>query len=133
MENKGLYSIPEKYRKMENLHILFWLVKDTCWCLNYKWLGIVMVFPTLLVAFLICWRTRHLISEFTHNLAIIFWISANSLWMISEFFEWGDEFRYWSLIPFGCGLLPLIFYYGYYLPFREKRLSGSSTADRVSS
>lgn len=132
MENKDLYIIPEKFRKMENLHILFWLVKDTCWCLNFKWLGIVMVFPTLLVALLICWRTRRLMSEFTHNLAIIFWISANSLWMISEFFEWGDDFRYWALIPFGCGLAVLIFYYGYYVLFREKPLSRSSTADRVS-
>ncbi|HKP31529.1 MAG TPA: hypothetical protein VJT83_02340 [Chitinophagaceae bacterium] len=133
MENKDLYIIPEKYRKMENMHILFWLVKDTCWCLSFRWLGITMIFPTLLVAVLICWRTKHMMSEFSHNLAIIFWISANSLWMISEFFNWGDDFRYWALIPFGLGLATLIYYYGYYVPFKDKPLSGSSTADRVSS
>ena len=28
-----MYQIPARYRKMENMHILFWLVKDVSWCL----------------------------------------------------------------------------------------------------
>lgn len=75
-----------------------------------------MVFPTLLVALLICWRTRHIMSEFTHNLAVIFWISANSYWMVTEFFEWEENTKYYSLIPFGLGLISLAYYYAYYLP-----------------
>ncbi|HYF32921.1 MAG TPA: hypothetical protein VD993_17470 [Chitinophagaceae bacterium] len=116
MRNEELYTIPAKYRKIENLHILFWLIKDTCWCLTYKWLGITMVFPTLLVALLICWRTRHIMSEFTHNLAVIFWITANSYWMITEFFEWEESTKFYALIPFGLGLVSLAYYYVYYLP-----------------
>lgn len=116
MREKELYSIPAKYRRMENLHILFWLIKDTCWCLSFKWLGIAMVFPTLLVALLICWRTRRIVSEFTHNLAVIFWISANSYWMITEFFEWPEHTKFYALIPFGLGLAALAYYYIFHLP-----------------
>jgi glycine/D-amino acid oxidase-like deaminating enzyme len=116
MSNQQLYSIPAKYRRMENLHILFWLVKDTCWCLSFKWLGIAMIFPTLLVAALICWRTRNLMSEFTHNLAVIFWITANSYWMITEFFGWPEETKFYALIPFGLGLVTLVYYYVFYAP-----------------
>ena len=122
MEEKDVYAIPARYRRIENLHILFWLIKDTCWCLNFKWLGIAMVFPTLLVAILICWRTRRIVAEFTHNLAVIFWISANSLWMITEFFNWGDESRYYALIPFGLGLIVLVYYYAIYTPMNYRKL-----------
>ena len=111
-----LYSIPAKYRRMENLHILFWLIKDTCWCLSFKWLGITMIFPTMLVAVLICWRTRHLVSEFTHNLAVIFWIGANSFWMITEFFGYDEALKFYALIPFGLGLVTLFYYYVIYAP-----------------
>jgi hypothetical protein len=111
-----LYKIPAKYRRMENLHILFWLVKDTCWCISLKWLGITMIFPTLLVAVLICWRTRHMVSEFTHNLAVIFWISANSYWMITEFLNWEESTKFYALIPFGLGLITLLYYYLIYAP-----------------
>jgi hypothetical protein len=116
MYNQDNYTIPAKYRKIENLHILFWLVKDTCWCLSLKWLGITMVFPTLLVAVLICYQTRHIVSEFTHNLAVIFWICANSYWMITEFFGLEEHTKYYALIPFGLGLATLLYYYVFYAP-----------------
>ena len=115
-EDKEFYSIPAKFRRMENMHILFWLIKDTCWCLSLRWLGIAMVFPTLLVAVLICWRTRSMVSEFTHNLAVIFWISANSYWMITEFFHWEESTKFYALIPFGLGLASLVYYYLIYIP-----------------
>lgn len=81
----AFYKIPERYRKMENLHIVFWLFKDIAWCMLWKPLGILMVFPTLLIAIIISWRTKNIVSELCHNLAIVLWISANSYWMISEF------------------------------------------------
>jgi TRAP-type C4-dicarboxylate transport system permease small subunit len=105
---------------MENLHILFWLVKDTCWCLTFRWLGIAMVFPTLLIAILICWRTRHLVSELAHNLAVIFWICANSFWMITEFFNFPESSKFYALIPFGLGLITLFYYYVIYAPRAKK-------------
>jgi hypothetical protein len=91
------YVIPARYRQMENMHILFWLVKDISWCLVWKPLGIAMIFPTLIAAIVIAWRTREVKSELAHNLAVIFWIVANSYWMIAEFFGF-DETMVWHNI-----------------------------------
>jgi hypothetical protein len=113
-----VYSIPAKYRRMENMHIVFWLLKDISWCMSWKILAIAMVIPTLAIAIVIAFRTRTVKSELAHNLAIAFWISANSLWMISEFFHFdgikiGLSFtgKHLSLIPFLTGALILLWYY----------------------
>ena len=113
-----MYVIPNRYRKMENLHIVFWLLKDIGWCLGLKVLGIVMIVPTLSIAMVIAWRTRKFTSELAHNLAIAFWISANSYWMISEFFAFdttpiwnGYEGKHLALIPFLTGAFILAWYY----------------------
>jgi len=81
-------------------------------------LGIAMIIPTLFVAIVIAWRTRQFKSELAHNLAIAFWISANSLWMISEFFGFdtkpillGFEGKHLALIPFIIGIAILAWYY----------------------
>lgn len=110
------YIIPARFRKMENTHILFWLGKDICWCIGLTWLGIIMIFPTLAIAAIIAWRTRKIVSELTHNLAIFFWISANSFWMTTEFFHVDDQLKLYALIPFFAGVLPLVYYYAYYAP-----------------
>lgn len=118
MSNELFYSIPVRYRRMENLHIVFWLFKDLSWCMLWKPLGIAMILPTLAIALLITWRTRHMMSEWCHNLAMALWISANSYWMISEFlgFEewqaWGSfTYKHLSLFPFVGGILVLAYYY----------------------
>ena len=127
MENQE-YSIPLRYRKMENLHIVFWLLKDISWCMVWKPLGIAMIFPTLAIAIIIAYRTRKLVSEICHNLAIVFWISANSYWMISEFLHFdtnalfGDfTYKHLAIIPFLMGILLLAYYYLWWSP-RNKKL-----------
>ena len=117
MKNSTVYYIPSKFRKIENLHILLWLLKDVCWALNLKYPAIFMIIPTLWVAILITYQTRKISSEFFHNLAIDFWITANCTWMIGEFFNLDEHLlgeyglRQLSLIPFGLGLLILAYYY----------------------
>ena len=116
--NEAVYTIPARYRRMENMHIAFWLMKDISWCMLWKELGITMIVPTLSVAIWIAWRNRQIKSELAHNLAIVFWISANAYWMISEFFEF-DTIGIWknftgkhlALIPFSIGALILLYYY----------------------
>lgn len=115
---ENTYSIPARYRRLENLHIAFWLFKDISWCMLWKELGIIMVVPTLSVAIYIAYRTRNLKSELAHNLAVAFWISANSYWMISEFFGFDEakvfgpyEGKYIAMIPFIIGVLILAWYY----------------------
>lgn len=123
------YTIPLSYRKMENLHIVFWLFKDVAWCMIWKPLGIAMIFPTLIIAIIISWRTRQYMSELCHNLAITIWIAANSYWMISEFFHFdgipiggGYSFKHLSIIPFTLGILVLGFYYLIWKPRHKGEL-----------
>lgn len=120
MKNQGKeqYIIPARYRKLENLHIVFWLCKDISWCMIWKPLGIAMIVPTLVIAIYISHCTRALKSELAHNLAIVFWISANAYWMISEFFEFDTALiwenvtgKHMALIPFTIGASILAYYY----------------------
>lgn len=123
------YIIPLKYRKMENLHIVFWLLKDISWCMIWRPLGIAMIFPTLLISLVIAWRTRQYMSELCHNIAISVWITANSYWMISEFLEFDSihitsnfTYKHLALIPFVMGILILGFYYLVWKPAHKDEL-----------
>jgi len=91
MSKPPVYHIPYKFRRVENLHILLWLIKDACWALNLKYPALIMIIPTLLVAILITWQTRKITGEFLHNLAIDFWITANCTWMIRRIFWLGCQ------------------------------------------
>ena len=133
MSKEPDYIIPARYRRMENMHIVFWLLKDISWCMVWKPLGIAMIFPTLIISIIIAWRTRQMISELAHNLAITFWISANSLWMISEFFGF-DTMHVWrgfngkhlALIPFILGI-GILFYYYLFQKQKEERAARQVT------
>lgn len=115
MNNKNeVYSIPARFRRVENLHILLWLLKDICWALDLHIMGMIMIVPTLTVAVTITWQTRKLIAELLHNLAVVLWITANCLWMTGEFYGWDEGMlgaRRLALIPFSAGLCILIYYY----------------------
>ena len=117
------YNIPIAYRKMENLHIVFWLFKDIAWCLSLKLLGVTMIIPTMAISIIIAWRTRKIVSELCHNLAITVWISANSFWMCTEFFGvdhlvvFGKTtVKHLAMIPFVTGVIILAYYYLWYKP-----------------
>lgn len=117
------YNIPFYYRRMENLHIVFWLFKDIAWCMVWRPLGIIMIIPTLAISIIIAWRTRKIVSELCHNLAVTVWISANSFWMCSEFLGVDNEIvfgittvKQLAMIPFITGVLILAYYYIIYKP-----------------
>jgi hypothetical protein len=108
------------------MHIIFWLFKDVSWCMIWKPIGIAMIFPTLIIAIIIAWRTRELAAELAHNMAIIFWITANAYWMVSEFLGFdtvpilfGIEGKYLTTIPFAIGIIFLAYYYIFQKP-RER-------------
>jgi hypothetical protein len=115
---ESLYSVSARIRKMENMHVVFWLLKDISWCMIWKPIGIAMIIPTLSVAIWIAWKNRSIKSELAHNLAIVFWITANAYWMISEFLGF-DSILIWkeftgkhlALIPFITGAIILMYYY----------------------
>lgn len=129
MPEQSTYNIPLKFRKMENLHIVFWLLKDISWCMVWRPLGIMMVVPTLAIAIWIVFKNKNFVSEVCHNLAIVFWISANSFWMISEFFGFDETAilfgltgKQAALIPFFIGLLCLIYYYLIWRPMHKNEV-----------
>lgn len=110
--HEELYQIPARYRKIENLHIVFWLVKDLCWAMLWKPLGLIMIVPTIGAALLITWQTRHIRAELLHNIAVVFWICANAYWMITEFYwEEDDTLRYYAAVPFTFGIMVIAYYY----------------------
>ena len=125
-ESTQVYSIPERFRKMENMHIIFWLLKDISWCMFWKPIGIAMIFPTLIIAIVISYQTRKIKSELSHNLAVVFWITANSYWMVSEFLGFdekliaGYEGKYIAVIPFLTGMVILLYYYIIQRPLEMK-------------
>ena len=137
MTDHKIYAIPARFRRIENMHILLWLIKDTCWAMNYRTLGMIMIIPTLTVALFITWQTRDILSEFLHNLAVVFWILANCTWMMGEFYGWDENLwgtyglRQMALIPFCIGLLILVYYYVFLAPkksFREKMFAKTEKA-----
>lgn len=109
-ENHPTNVVTEKVRKFENFHILLWLLKDLCWVMDYKVFGTIMIIPTVLVAIYITIMTRKNQSELFHNLAVVCWISANSVWMLGEFFV-NDGTRPFAAGFFIAGLLFITYFY----------------------
>lgn len=99
----------ERLKKYDNLHIIFWLVKDSCWMLELRWLGALVMIPTIYLAIHIIFKTLRSKDVFI-NIAIFFWISANSFWMMMEFFN-DDLYKNYSLIPFSLGFVFVGIYY----------------------
>jgi hypothetical protein len=134
-ETNELYIIPKRYRITENLHIVFWLIKDICWCTLVKPLGLAMIVPTLSVAVFIAWQNRQIKAELYHNLAVMFWIIANSYWMVSEFFHFDEKQIVWqftgknlAVVPFAIGIFCLFVYYVFIMPAeRAQRLKKENT------
>ena len=130
MSSKGeMYTIPSKYRKIENLHIVFWLMKDLSWAMLWKPLGLIMIIPTVGAALLITWQTRHIKSELLHNLAVDFWILANVYWMLTEFYSTNDSLRYYTIIPFSIGLIIISYYY--LVVQRKERIERSTLPENI--
>ncbi|MCX6184769.1 MAG: hypothetical protein NTX74_06970 [Flavobacterium sp.] len=105
-----MQSTQPKIRKIENLHIAMWLLKDTCWVLSYKNAGMFMIIPTISVAIYLTYKLRKTTTELLHNLAVCCWIIANSVWMTGEFYA-NDGYRPYAALFFVLGLLLVAYYY----------------------
>ena len=102
-------------RQYENLHIAFWLIKDSCWVTSFRTLGMLMIIPTLYVAVDIAYRSRKNTADLFHNIAVCLWISANATWMTGEFF-FKDTLRPYATVFFALGLIVVAVYYIVYFP-----------------
>jgi hypothetical protein len=95
-------------RLLENMHIPMWLIKDTCWMLQFKLLGTTVAVPTIIVALYLVFITRDYPKRFWPNLAVLFWISANTTWMLGEFYRF--SFVIPALALFCAGILAIMLY-----------------------
>lgn len=115
------FCFMNKTRHYENLHIPLWLMKDTCWMLQWRVFGITMIIPTITVAIIITFQTwKEKNDEFWINLAICFWISANSYWMMCEFFH-HEEIKDYAGFPFLAGMLCVAWFYYNRLLGKERK------------
>lgn len=108
ISEKNWQNLPET-RYWENMHIPLWLLKDTCWMMEWRYLGVIMIIPTVLMAVYILFKSRGY-TEFWVNLAICFWITANSYWMCAEFFGFA-EYKDLAGIPFILGMISVSVFY----------------------
>lgn len=85
-------------------------MKDTFWVTDFKIPGLVMIIPTIGMALYITFKSRAWSEELYHNLAVVCWIFANSIWMIGEFF-FNDTLRPFAIVFFSLGLFIIAAYY----------------------
>jgi len=111
MENKVEATPLRNWHSFEYAHVFLWLIKDMCWAQGWVKLGTALVIPTVLVAYTITWIQRKVLITLIHNSAVSIWISANSLWMLAEFYHLEPVLKPWSFLGFGLGLLLLVAYY----------------------
>jgi hypothetical protein len=119
--------MPVPVRTSENFHIVLWLFKDLCWVMEYKIAGLVMILPTVVMAVYIAWGYRHDLGEALHAVAVVFWILANSTWMIGEFFL-DDGTRGTATVFFVLGILCVGWFYLVLLPRRRRARSMEVTS-----
>lgn len=102
-------------RKMENRHIVLWLIKDVCWHLEWPGLAFAAYWPTLLLATYITYRSRQEPVERWFNAAVCCWLLANGAWMFSDLFGW-KMLILPARVFFTAGLAILAFYYLFIRP-----------------
>ena len=77
--------------------------------LEWRVLGTAMILPTLGVAIYLAVRSAAE-DTFWINVAICFWISANSYWMLCEFYG-REMYKDWAGVPFALGFVSVALFY----------------------
>ncbi|MEY4002528.1 MAG: hypothetical protein RIT07_570, partial [Bacteroidota bacterium] len=83
--------------------MVFWLIKDFAWLADLKLLGMGMAVPTVLLSYWLTYKSRKNRTDYFHNLAVSFWITGNSMWMVGEFY-FDDKIRHLVIPVFIFGL-----------------------------
>ncbi len=96
-------------RFIENLHVPFWLIKDSSWAMGFKFVGMTMIIPTLTLAIWIVYKTKMQKMDLLPNIAVLFWISANCIWMVDEFYEL--SIKTYCYVPFALGIITIVYWF----------------------
>lgn len=120
----GFYT----WRELENLHLFFWLAKDTAWNGLILPMWIVFAIPTVLLALDFCVVTlfyQGLVIENAHMTAQLVWVTANLLWAWGELYSTDSDeasellapvdggngnptLRWWSAMLLFLSFIPII-------------------------
>lgn len=113
----------DRIRKIENLYVVCWLMKDMCWMLAFKYLALFMILPTILLAVYVLVLSKKSMINLSVNISMICWIAANSAWMIHDFY---------MIIPievskvlFSTGIVTMLMYI--WLVFVQPKLNKQNT------
>lgn len=91
--------------------------------MEFKITGTIMILPTIGLAMMIVYHTWKTIDVYI-NMAILFWICANSFWMVLEFYD-HTNLKIFAAMPFILGFVFVgIFYF--------KRWKGEKTLGQSS-
>lgn len=66
---------------LQKSHFTCWLIKDLFWCLKFKWLATLMVFPTIFFTVFLLITEK---DQRDTNLILSSWVSMNIFWMLHE-------------------------------------------------
>jgi hypothetical protein len=78
--------------RLSLLHVIFWLLKDTFWCLQFTAGAVTMLIPTLALTIYILFKETENRAE---NFILSSWILMNCFWMSHELLNT----PYWLVYP----------------------------------
>ncbi len=100
---------------LESIHFPMWILKDLAWMLGFGVMSLSLAIPTIIISvLLIKWSAKFF--EKMENIAILCWLTANTLWMSHEQFD--VQTKELAVIMFSFGIIISFSY----LPALIKRL-----------
>ncbi len=101
----------KKQQFISDLHFPLWLLKDFLWMADLPIFSLILAIPAILVSFWLCMMTAG--KSLSENKMILFWLLANTSWMISEKFDLNTLWM--AYIFFSVGIIEIILYIKRYL------------------
>jgi hypothetical protein len=101
----------KKQRLISDLHYPLWVLKDFLWMAGFPFISLILAIPAILISIYMTMMTAGKVQ--IENKLILFWLSANTIWMCDE--KFGIPIISGAYVLFGLGLVQLLFYIPYLL------------------
>lgn len=95
-----------RQKLISDLHYPLWLLKDFFWMADIPVLSLVLAIPAILISLFMCMVTAGKVQS--ENKMILFWLAANTNWMIAEKYETNTYWLAYSFFAFG--IIEMIYY-----------------------
>lgn len=101
----------KKQQFISDLHFPLWLLKDFMWMADLPIISLILAIPAIFVSLWLCMMTAG--KSQSENKMILFWLLANTNWMVSEKFDLNTMWV--AYVFFGIGIIEIILYTKRYL------------------